>query len=56
MRAPEPARRETPAPPPFQAALRLEYFAVGYNLLEAAASVAFGTVTRLRSDASWISL
>jgi divalent metal cation (Fe/Co/Zn/Cd) transporter len=44
MRDPEPVRNTIPSPSWYRTALHLEYFTVGYNILEAAASIAFGTV------------
>jgi divalent metal cation (Fe/Co/Zn/Cd) transporter len=43
MRDPERAPRGSSSPSPYRTALRLEYFTVGYNILEAAASITFGT-------------
>jgi divalent metal cation (Fe/Co/Zn/Cd) transporter len=42
----DPARSQvvSGAPSPYQKALHLEYFTVAYNILEAAASIAFGTM------------
>ena len=37
-----PTRLPSEPPAPYLTALRLEYFTVGYNILEAAASIAFG--------------
>jgi len=44
MRDPEPVQIASPSLSSYRTALHLEYFTVGYNILEAAASIAFGTV------------
>jgi divalent metal cation (Fe/Co/Zn/Cd) transporter len=44
MRDPEPRQGASDSPSSYLTALRLEYFTVGYNILEAVASIAFGTV------------
>ncbi len=44
MRDPGLVQLASPSPSSFRTALRLEYFTVGYNLIEAVASIAFGTV------------
>jgi divalent metal cation (Fe/Co/Zn/Cd) transporter len=44
MKDPEPVQIALPSPSSYQTALHLEYFTVGYNILEAAASIAFGTM------------
>ncbi|MGA2934654.1 MAG: cation transporter [Methanomicrobiales archaeon] len=43
MRDPEQARTAFSSLPSYRTALRLEYFTVGYNILEATASIGFGT-------------
>jgi hypothetical protein len=42
MSDPEQLPRTSPSLHPFRTALRLEYFTVGYDILEAFASIAFG--------------